>query len=597
MLIYYSNDLSKAIKRHQFVLKLTLLILCLTLPSSVVGQFLTKGDAVKVSDRCFKVTENSQRQFGAVWWDQKIDLRQPLELDFILNLGSRDANGADGVAFVLHNDLRGVEARGTLGGGLGFAYHSTYSNNPGALDVIKPSVSIEFDTHYNREYSNEPAGDHTTIVYDGDLTKVVIPAVSINPDHPNVEDGQCHSYKIKWDPATQELQLYFDGKLRFSHKDDIVNKVFNGNSSVYIGFTGSTGVLTNEQIICIDNPDSKLVAVDDAAVTAPFTAVSIAVLENDSHTDRYPISLKSIVNPPVNGIVRISGDKLVYTPSVGFVGTDFITYEVCETSSDKCSTKCSRAVVKVEVGCSSTLTAPDVFHCGPGKVKLAAQGGTTTGTYRWYTSAEDNAPIAGETDSHFVTPLLSTTTTFYVAFHDGSCESVRTPVRAVIEELPTVYAGEDAVIFPGEQVQLQGTGDGIYSWWPADGLDNAASPHPIAHPDKTTTYTLTVTNPDGCSATDEVTVTVLDGIFVPTAFSPNNDGLNEVWEIFRIAAYPNCRVEVYNRWGNLVFNSKGYEKPWDGTFNGKKLPMGSYAYIIKLGKGEKPITGSVFIKY
>ncbi|HTI58538.1 beta-propeller fold lactonase family protein [Mucilaginibacter sp.] len=67
---------------------------------------------------------------------------------------------------------------------------------------------------------------------------------------------------------------------------------------------------------------------------------------------------------------------------------------------------------------------------------------------------------------------------------------------------------------------------------------------------------------------------------IPNAFTPNGDGVNDVWNIESLAAYPHCRVSIYSRYGNMVFQSRGYAKPWDGTVNGVSAPVGAYYYII-----------------
>ncbi|MBO9674221.1 MAG: gliding motility-associated C-terminal domain-containing protein [Sphingobacteriaceae bacterium] len=81
----------------------------------------------------------------------------------------------------------------------------------------------------------------------------------------------------------------------------------------------------------------------------------------------------------------------------------------------------------------------------------------------------------------------------------------------------------------------------------------------------------------------------------PTAFSPNGDGVNDQWNIKNIGLYPNCRVEVFNRGGNRVFSSVGYQTPWDGTYNGSDLPVGTYFYTIRTGNGTKATSGWVVI--
>ena len=84
-------------------------------------------------------------------------------------------------------------------------------------------------------------------------------------------------------------------------------------------------------------------------------------------------------------------------------------------------------------------------------------------------------------------------------------------------------------------------------------------------------------------------------ILVDNAFTPNGDGINDTWDMPFLAGYPGCTVMVYNRYGALVFNSVNYPKPWDGTYNGKALPVGTYYYIINLKTSRKPIGGSVTI--
>lgn len=115
---------------------------------------------------------------------------------------------------------------------------------------------------------------------------------------------------------------------------------------------------------------------------------------------------------------------------------------------------------------------------------------------------------------------------------------------------------------------------------------------------QTKEYWVTVSNEYGCQSKDNISVTVIGNLEVPNAFTPNDDHANNLWKIPGLSLYPDCVVEVYDRWGNRVFHSKGYDEAdyWDGTDqNGKKLPMDSYYYIIRLGEDEEPIQGSVSI--
>ncbi|MDP4207584.1 MAG: immunoglobulin domain-containing protein [Bacteroidota bacterium] len=135
-----------------------------------------------------------------------------------------------------------------------------------------------------------------------------------------------------------------------------------------------------------------------------------------------------------------------------------------------------------------------------------------------------------------------------------------------------------------------------YSWIPSGDTVSAITYRP-EHSDH---LILTVVTSDGCVETDSVYIKFPDKVIPPTGFTPNGDGINDVWEIDHIEDYPNVLVEVYNRWGSLVFKSKGYDnvtpgKVFDGTRNGRPLPIGTYYFIIKLNDGYESQNGTVTI--
>ena len=82
---------------------------------------------------------------------------------------------------------------------------------------------------------------------------------------------------------------------------------------------------------------------------------------------------------------------------------------------------------------------------------------------------------------------------------------------------------------------------------------------------------------------------------IPNVFSPNSDGINDVWAIQNLNTYPDATVAIFNRYGQTVFSSIGYLIPWDGKYNGGDLPVGTYYYIIDTKKGRTPVSGSVTI--
>ncbi|RNI29027.1 gliding motility-associated C-terminal domain-containing protein [Rufibacter latericius] len=241
------------------------------------------------------------------------------------------------------------------------------------------------------------------------------------------------------------------------------------------------------------------------------------------------------------------------------------------------------------------VKAADVSTCQGSSAQLEvlpATGGPFT--YVWYTEATGGSPIGS--GSPFATPPLTGDATFYVeAVSANDCVSpLRTAVRVAVAPI-SANAGRDTTIIQGQSLQLKATGGNTYKWTPTTGLSNPNVADPVATPNVTTTYTVTVSSGAGCEAVDDITVTVLPRIVVVNTFSPNGDGINELWEIKNIENYPDATVEIFNRYGAKVFSSNGYSQPWDGMHNGSPLPLATYYYIIRLKKDEKPFTGSITI--
>jgi gliding motility-associated-like protein len=162
--------------------------------------------------------------------------------------------------------------------------------------------------------------------------------------------------------------------------------------------------------------------------------------------------------------------------------------------------------------------------------------------------------------------------------------------------LPTVNAGGDKTIKKGLSTVLNATITGEIAditWSPIEGLNNFKILNPIASPLATTKYTVTVVTTSGCIDESSATVTVINAISIPNAFSPNGDGINDTWNIKDIAGYPNCTVDIFNRYGTKVYSSRGYGIAWDGRYNNADSPVGTYYYIINLNDGSKIISGYV----
>jgi gliding motility-associated-like protein len=169
----------------------------------------------------------------------------------------------------------------------------------------------------------------------------------------------------------------------------------------------------------------------------------------------------------------------------------------------------------------------------------------------------------------------------------------------MVSEKPTANAGPDKTIIQGRSVVLEGSATGQslnYFWLPPLYMDNAQLLQPTVNPPLDISYTLTVTSTNGCgTATDTMHVFVFKGIFIPTAFSPNGDGLNDTWKIPALAAFPGFELAVFNRFGQRVFENKNAVIPWDGNFKGVPLPAGAYVYVIDLKQFPGILKGAVLL--
>ncbi|MFA6248963.1 MAG: gliding motility-associated C-terminal domain-containing protein [Mucilaginibacter sp.] len=231
---------------------------------------------------------------------------------------------------------------------------------------------------------------------------------------------------------------------------------------------------------------------------------------------------------------------------------------------------------------------------GDGTQLTASVDDASLYTYSWF-------PSAGLSDANvynpFASPDNSTLYTVTVTNKITNCFNTA-QVQVNVLDVPVAHAGNDKKIFEGQSIKLDGSAEGnvTYTWSPPDYLDDPHSPTPTATPPHNMPYLLTVTSANGCGTnTDEVFVRVFQKIVIPSTFTPNNDGVNDLWNIEALETYPESTISVYTRNGKQVFQSRGYGKPWDGKLNGTQLPADTYYYVIDLKNGTPNLSGWVLL--
>ena len=171
--------------------------------------------------------------------------------------------------------------------------------------------------------------------------------------------------------------------------------------------------------------------------------------------------------------------------------------------------------------------------------------------------------------------------------------------QLIVHPYPVLIMGNAKLVLEGGTVALSAQyiyGTQLsYLWTPSQFLNSDTARAPLSSPIDDITYKLLLTGIGGCSVSDTLFVKVLKSPMIPNAFSPNGDGINDTWIIQYLESYPGTTVDVFNRYGQKVFSSIGYTTPWDGRYNGKILPVGTYYYVINPKNGRAIMSGSVTI--
>jgi gliding motility-associated-like protein len=244
-------------------------------------------------------------------------------------------------------------------------------------------------------------------------------------------------------------------------------------------------------------------------------------------------------------------------------------YTVIATDNNGCTSASDVMCVDIHVLQTLSLSAPAEICLG----ESAALSATTNGgNVIWSTGANGN----NTSDS----PTVST---MYYATAIGICDTVVDSIFVIVNPLPVANAGLDGETPLGIPADLTGSGGVSYSWSPSTVVNCPSCPNTTALILSSTTFALTVTDANGCSAVDSVLITLLENVelWVPNVFSPNGDGINDELMVYGAFQLKSMLFTVYNRWGEKVFESTDPEEGWDGTQNGGTLTTGVFAYVVR----------------
>lgn len=272
-------------------------------------------------------------------------------------------------------------------------------------------------------------------------------------------------------------------------------------------------------------------------------------------------------------LVAQGGDTYTWLPAPGISSLNVANPAVSPTApttyvvlvGNTCGTVRDSAFVDVQFVTASAW--PDTLVCANERLVLHASGGTG---YLW-------APVPSAEDSLVLDPSIAGSYSVTVS-NDLGCTDVAS-VMVALYPPASVTAGYESTVDWGESVQLHAFGDGTFLWSPDSTLSCVDCAEPFAFPENTTTYTVEITDMNGCKAIDQVTIFFRGSLFVPNTFTPNGDGVNDQFHALTHEV-GDFRLLVFNRWGEQIFSTDRLTGAWDGTYAGKQSPIDTYVWRV-----------------
>jgi len=289
-----------------------------------------------------------------------------------------------------------------------------------------------------------------------------------------------------------------------------------------------------------------------------------------------------------------------YIPSAQDKANGSVTLTLTSTGNDGCAINFSTTTITfkplpaVDAGPDQEVCSQDPSVQLAGKILIAGGGKwSTSGSGKFLPSVTQQTaqyiPSAQDISNGSVILTL-------LATGAGPCNISTDEMVIKFIPPPTVNAGGTVFVLHGKTITLNPTvsdNNVQYLWTPNKDIDNNTIKNPTITGDVDITYTLTVTDSRGCVSSDKVSVKVSPVVVIPNTFTPNNDGINDLWNIQGLIAYQQATVDVFDRYGQKVFHSLGYPKAWDGTYGGKSLPTGTYYYVIDTKFNGQVLSGSI----
>ncbi len=525
-----------------------ILIICIVMSMgiSLNAQFDLRGATESLELDCYRLTVDSLQPFGGLVSARVLDLTEPFSIYTEMFFGNDD-EGGEGIAFFLQTTNQ----------------FDTSTETPYGLGMSQSSIAIEFDTHQDGDSLvsiNDPAFDHIAIVRDGDFNHSSVNNLQgpVNASsNGNIEDGVAHDIKIEWQPESNTLTVLFECEERISYQIDLINEIFGGAEEVYYGFSASTFQAQNQQEICV-------------VVNTLTDRLEDLVLCQGGKTQINSVrGGESYRWTPQEGLNNPFGASPVGTPNSDIIYSLEIETGFCDE------------VLNYEVNIQvHETTGPreflpeDTTVCSNNVFSIDATLENAT-AYAWSTGLKEPIEAITRNGRYDVSVTI-----------DGVCR-VEDWLRISFSDGPSVALGNDTTICQRSSglilkpiVEFE---DLDFLWSDGSTTDSIFVNRPGA-------YTVQVENDCGSDVAN-ILVSAEDcrNFYMPNAFSPNSDGINDLLfpftesrDVTQITSY-----EIYDRWGVQVHSVENGmpnnpEMGWDGTYRDEPAPPGIYVYQIIL---------------